>query len=447
MPPDPWPEPFLELLAGASDARRTAEAGLDLLEVVSRRQMDRPGDLSPFFEGLQTILAQDLGALAVPEKDGWRITLHGPLNGHSGARVAALEAMAEVLERTHGVPPSVLRVTPPQDPRPAALAGTSSPPPGSESPARELPTSIVLPLHPGPGMPQTLLGLFWREEGGSTDQQLRTLARLSPALGLSVKSCLYMEDLTSENLAIKMRQAELDRQLDLARQAQQHLIPREGFRSSQIEIETLYRPTLPVGGDLVEIVPLKDERVAVAVADVSGKGVGAALISAFVKGLLGPLLERADSPAQVLKEMNQHLIRHLDPHQFVTLTLLCVSPGSQQLTLASAGHEPVLHVSRERGRAEPLEVRSLPLGVLSDFDYQDLSRPLSHGDILYLYTDGAWNQRQEGGRERMLEEVAGRAVGGPRKDVSRWLARSLPYGVPRENRQEDDLAAVLIHVL
>ena len=171
-------------------------------------------------------------------------------------------------------------------------------------------------------------------------------------------------------------------------------------------------PAREVGGDYYDFIPLEDGRVALVIADVSGKGVGAALLmSGFRASLMSQDLLRHD-PAEVLGRLNLFLHQSVDPGKFVTAFLGILDGRDGLLRYCNGGHNPPV-VTRTDGTVERLETGGLLLGIQEPCVFRTGEVTLGPGDRLTLFTDGvseAANETDEQwGEERLLALLAGSA--------------------------------------
>lgn len=209
------------------------------------------------------------------------------------------------------------------------------------------------------------------------------------------------------------RQLEIERrhiedEMELARRIQARLLPPGPPPAPGLDLAGTSESAREVGGDYYDFLPLAGGRVALVVADVSGKGVGAALLmSAFRASLMSQDLAR-EGIATVLARLNRFLHHSVEPGKFVTAFLGVVDGASGRLVYANAGHNPPLLVGAD-GVVTRLEAGGLVLGIFEDTAYQTGEVELAPGDRLVLYTDGvteAMDERDEQwGEERLVELV------------------------------------------
>jgi serine phosphatase RsbU (regulator of sigma subunit) len=179
----------------------------------------------------------------------------------------------------------------------------------------------------------------------------------------------------------------LEAQLDTARGIQQRLLPAQMPRIEGYQVAGSSDPSLQVGGDYFDFVEMPDGRLGIAVADVTGKGVPAALLMANVQAGLHGQTIHPGSAAEIIGRMNDLMYESTDAHMFVTFALILLDPATGSIESVSAGHEPTLLV-RPDGSYEKLEAGGLMLGMLPGFAYTEIESRMEPGDVLVLYTDG-----------------------------------------------------------
>jgi sigma-B regulation protein RsbU (phosphoserine phosphatase) len=141
-----------------------------------------------------------------------------------------------------------------------------------------------------------------------------------------------------------------------------------------------------VGGDWYDFIPFTDSRWGLVLADVSGKGMAAALLMSATRGILRSLAEASCSPSEVLTKLNQLLVNDFPSGRFVTMVYGVLDPDSRMLTFASAGHLRPLLIENSHARFLDTE-RGLPLGIGAG-DYSEAQVHLPQGSRLLFYSDG-----------------------------------------------------------
>jgi sigma-B regulation protein RsbU (phosphoserine phosphatase) len=195
----------------------------------------------------------------------------------------------------------------------------------------------------------------------------------------------------------------LEEELRVARSIQMSLLPKDAVRIAGLNVAAMCLPAAEVGGDYYDFIPLSDERLAVLIADVSGKGTSAALYMAELKGLVLSLSRIHDSPCSLLVEANRILGANLDSRSFITMTYAIFDMGERTMTYARAGHSPILQVSASGRGARALAPDGLGLGLdRGDQHFERILRQesltLQSGDLFLFFTDGlseAMNSRSE----------------------------------------------------
>ena len=195
---------------------------------------------------------------------------------------------------------------------------------------------------------------------------------------------------------------------DEARCIQENLLPRNAPSLPGFQLETEWVPAGAVGGDWYDFIPLADGRVAIVLADVSGKGMPAALLMSAVRGIVRSVAPLASGPGEVLARVNQVLLDDVPTGRYVTMIYAVIDPSCRTLTFASAGHPwPLLCHDNE---VRPLHTDAgLPLGLLPN-KFSEHTVTLCHNFRLLFYTDGISEvlncENQEFGSARLQDFVA-----------------------------------------
>lgn len=195
----------------------------------------------------------------------------------------------------------------------------------------------------------------------------------------------------------------LTHELDLARTIQQRLLPRGRRVAGGYVLTGAHRAAAEVGGDYYDFIDLPDGRVAVAIADVSGKGLGGCLVTSMLSALLKALHTVHASPAALLVELERHLSAMLEPGEFVTMFYGLLDPARGRLIYASAGHTPLLVWRAASGRVEWHPTRGIPLGAVRGGalaqTLEDHTLEMQPGDLLAQFTDGISEAFDRSGQE------------------------------------------------
>jgi serine phosphatase RsbU (regulator of sigma subunit) len=264
--------------------------------------------------------------------------------------------------------------------------------------------TIAVPLPSPDGAPLGVLVLRGRAEGRAYRTGERKL--------LTTIASLASSFIRNDRLASKARQADARRREDeIARHVHRGLLPREDPRYPGLEISGGFRAAENVGGDYYGYVSMPDGSLGLAMADVSGHGVGAALYMAAAKGAIQSEARRILAPSELLRRTNELLVTDFSEGDvFATAVFLRFHPEGRRLDSCNGGHNPPL-LFRAGGEIERLERGGPALGVLRGMSYLEEAWTLAPGDLLVVYTDGiveARNARRElFGIERLIEAVRG----------------------------------------
>lgn len=208
-----------------------------------------------------------------------------------------------------------------------------------------------------------------------------------------------------------IEQERMKRELQIARDIQQALLPAELPRLPGLELAARYRAAAEVGGDYYDLIDAGPGRLWLVVADVSGKGVGGSMVMTMLRSIIRLEGARAQSPGRLLAAVNTALQRDIPEGMFVTMFCALLEPASGRLRYCRAGHNPAYLYSPGSGRFSALKPQGQPLGV--SFGGQssgctEEEASYEEGDLLVVYTDGVTEAADAGGLqfgESRLEEA------------------------------------------
>jgi phosphoserine phosphatase RsbU/P len=195
-----------------------------------------------------------------------------------------------------------------------------------------------------------------------------------------------------------------EQELQRAREIQQSLLPKKIPQLAGFEVASAWQPARTVGGDYFDVLKVGDGCLAVCVADVSGKGVPAALLMANVQASLRASVRDLDSPARVCSILNRMLSESIAADKFVSFFCGVLDAGTRAFRYCNAGHPYPILVSS--GSIRTLDRGGAVLGVLPDWKYEDSSVDLASGDRLFLFTDGITEAEDVQGAEFGVDRVA-----------------------------------------
>jgi sigma-B regulation protein RsbU (phosphoserine phosphatase) len=243
----------------------------------------------------------------------------------------------------------------------------------------------------------------------------------------------------------------LDHDLEIARDIQRILLPSEAPAINGFQISGINAPARQVSGDYFDYIQVDEERLGVAIADVSGKGVPASLIMAICRSVLRAEAARNPSPADVLRKVNRQLYPDIKEDMFISMAYLILNHQRDGgITLARAGHDAPLLYKRQSETVTPVKSPGMVVGIDSGnvFDRltTDFAVPLERDDCLVLYTDGVTEtlnaEGDEFGVERMMQSVRASATNGAPAIVRKIIedVRDFTGSIP----QNDDITLIAI---
>jgi sigma-B regulation protein RsbU (phosphoserine phosphatase) len=233
-----------------------------------------------------------------------------------------------------------------------------------------------------------------------SDDDLEVLMMLASQVAIIIEKVMLHEQLIEKK--------RLEGQLEVARQVQLELLPAKDPQLEGYDISAYNFPTEEVSGDYYDWVRIYDDQIGLVIADVSGKGVPAALLMAFLRASLRAATHIGYSPHISMAKVNYLLWESIERNQFVTAFYGILDVTNKTLTYTNAGHNPPILLDKD-GSYKFIERGSVPLGMFRDTRYHEYYLTTSPGDMLVLYTDGVTEannpQGEEFGRERLAEAV------------------------------------------
>lgn len=276
-------------------------------------------------------------------------------------------------------------------------------------------------------------------KNGFAPDDLEVFASLAGLAARAFEQAVAHED--------RVRREKLRRDLDLARQVQQGLLPRHPPVLPGYDVFDFYAPAQQVGGDYYDYVPLPDGRLVVVMADVSGKGVSAALVMATLSSKVTLAVATEPDVATAVTRINDGFCRQGWEERFATVMVCVIDPKSHRATLVNAGHLP-LALRRADGTVELVgaDLGCLPLGWDPDFQYRSCTFDIEPGATFVLYTDGISEAMDFESRlydiERLTATLA--AGGGSAEEVGRRILSDVERFTAGQV-QTDDMCLICIH--
>jgi sigma-B regulation protein RsbU (phosphoserine phosphatase) len=188
-------------------------------------------------------------------------------------------------------------------------------------------------------------------------------------------------------LAQRIENARLHEELQKAREIQLRLLPQRPPEPPGYLLAGVSFPSLAVGGDYFDFVPLPGGGVLLAVGDVAGKGLDAALSMSSLHACVRSQAQVGRPLADLVRQVNHYLVDHLPYNKFATLFCGILDPGLHELAYVNAGHNPPLLVGKD-GTVRELAATGMPTGLTKEAEYVVTTVPLAPGDLLLAYSDG-----------------------------------------------------------
>ncbi|MGQ9897728.1 MAG: SpoIIE family protein phosphatase [Acidobacteriota bacterium] len=328
-----------------------------------------------------------------------------------------------------------------QKPEPFDLEpeSTDGIPYGQHPTLRRLESHLLVPLVSG----DNLLGVFslgpkLSEEPYTTEDKGLLMA-VAESVALRLDNAQLVRRLTAE--------ATLRRELEIARDMQQRLLPSKPPKLPGLDVAGVSFPANDVGGDYYDFVLLDTHRLAVAVGDVAGHGISSGLLMALAKGGLYNQTRSDAHPSAVMAALNQLIAASGSRRDLMTLSYAVIDTATQSIALASAGHPPVYHYRAETSTVEVIEHGAYPLGVRRYGHYPTQYVTYHSGDTVVFYTDGlieARNVRGETFGFERLERLLAHHGNGSAAALQAILLSELRAFLG-ELTAEDDVTLVIIH--
>ncbi len=269
-----------------------------------------------------------------------------------------------------------------------------------------------------------------------------SFAGTTAAVVLALTIYRFKLELEASRDELRRKEAELS----FARQVQQALFPRHLPATGGLEFSAICIPASVVSGDYYDIFQLPDGRLVLAIADISGKGISAAILMANLQALLRVVAGTCPSPAAVCSKLNSHLHQVTEAFWFATFFYAEWYPAERRLRYANAGHNNPVLAGNFQSRS--LDHGGIPLGILPEYDYETGEVVLQPGDLMVLYSDGITEagarEAKEFGESRLMALIAANRQK-PLGEIQERILGAVHAWTGDE--VEDDITLVLARVL
>jgi sigma-B regulation protein RsbU (phosphoserine phosphatase) len=216
-----------------------------------------------------------------------------------------------------------------------------------------------------------------------TEDHVRALSLLAPQIATSVENARLYGELTQ-------REQRMEQDLHAAFKLQSVLVPRTISDVDGVEVGIKTRPARQISGDFYDFFEYSNDYALIAFGDVSGKGAAAALYAALISGLLRILAPRRRSPSELMKALNEALLERKVDAQYATLSLITWAARTRTFNVVSAGTLPPMLY--RKGRFVEVQAEGVPIGLLEDQQYEQVTIEAQPQDFMLLYSDGVEDQ-------------------------------------------------------
>jgi phosphoserine phosphatase RsbU/P len=243
------------------------------------------------------------------------------------------------------------------------------------------------------------------------------------------------------------KQNEQELQMRIARRVQQRFYAGAAISVAGFDIATAAHPADETGGDYVDLFSMPNGLICIGIGDVSGHGLGSALVMALTRAYVRSFAQVEPDVAKILSRVNRMLVADLDEDRYVTLLLVCLDPVSRSLSYASAGHVPGFVVGHSGEIDAVLESSGIPLGLFGDAHYVTSVIPFAPPHLLIMMTDGVTEASPGPEDTQFATEGVLQYVRQHRQDPARELAQGLCSAARTfagNKPQTDDITAVFV---
>lgn len=271
-----------------------------------------------------------------------------------------------------------------------------------------------------------------------------TLADLEYLTSIAASAAIAIENARLYQVAVE--KGRLEREIQLALEVQSSLLPRQTPTLKGWEFGALWRPAREVAGDFYDFIPVDSEQLALVIADVTDKGVPAALYMALTRSIVRASMLHVSTPAEIIAHANRLICNDAAYGMFVTLFYAQLDPRTGEMTYVNAGHNPPLLYRTAADQVVRLTRTGMALGIEEQASYAHETVALNPGDLVCFYTDGlteAYNPQQEAYGMARLEAAVRAGSRSPVVELTRQVQASVEQFVGGELLADDITLVVL----
>ena len=283
-------------------------------------------------------------------------------------------------------------------------------------------------------------------EAGADDFVTKPInaAVLRARIGTQLRLCSMRRQLQEQNDVLEAWRFDLEQDLAAARLTQQSLIPQKPPPLPGWEVAACYRPVIQVGGDIYGWLRMADRRTLFWIADATGHGASAALLTTLAKLLFHHGSVESNEPGEIMEVVNNDFRSIFGARSFMTAMCVALDPESGRATVVGAGHPPLL-IIRSDGATESFRSSAPPLGLVEQSEFTQIKIDLKPGDAFLLYTDGLYGAA-DGKKQRLNPEHLAELLQ-PRASSAQALLNGILERLAPDQGNEplaDDVAALVV---
>ncbi|KPK77323.1 MAG: hypothetical protein AMJ79_03550 [Phycisphaerae bacterium SM23_30] len=297
---------------------------------------------------------------------------------------------------------------------------------------------LACPLIDYDGQLVGVLQILNKRQGPFDQDDIKLAEALSAQAGVALQRARLIDQF--------LEKQRLEDTLRIAHEIQEKLLPAGAPTWDGFDIACWHRPCDATGGDYCDFLPVDEKRLMLSLGDVSGHGVGPALISCATRAMLRALSSVDDNIEQVMKKVNRLMEMDLPDNRFVTAFLGVLNSAKGELSYCSAGQGPMFWLHAENDEIETLGADGIPMGIIPDIpDMNPQKITLRQGDVFALLTDGFHEWARTSGEMFGIERVM-EIMQKHRQNSANEILEAIRTSVEAfaDTRQTDDLTAIII---
>ncbi len=236
------------------------------------------------------------------------------------------------------------------------------------------------------------------ENPAFTEEDFRVAKAIAQYAGSAINNVYGVQEI--------LEHADLEREASIASKIQKTLHPKRLPDLPEAGFGSFFNATKGVCGDYYDIILARRDRIAIAIADVAGKGIQSSMVMIMLRSVLHLVTNTTKTAGTILDWVNKGITGKIDMDHYATLSFLSYCPADHSIEYASAGHQPLLFFRASTGKIEILHQKTDPIGVERSSVYEDMKLTVAQGDIIILYTDGLIEALNQEGKQYGLESLA-----------------------------------------